>query len=65
MQKLYSAIADSDALVLGSPVYMVQMSAQAKIFTDRLFAYFYPRFSPYFKGNTTKKDDTCIYSGKS
>ncbi|WP_371361986.1 hypothetical protein SRRS_32550 [Sporomusa rhizae] len=49
MQKLYDAIEHADALVLGSPVYMGQMSAQAKIFTDRLFARFSPRFSPYFK----------------
>ena len=38
MQKLYDAIEHADALVLGSPIYMGQMSAQAKIFTDRLFA---------------------------
>lgn len=49
MQKLYSAIEHADVLVLGSPVYMGQMSAQAKIFTDRLFARFSPRFSPHFK----------------
>lgn len=49
MQKLYGAIEHADALVLGSPVYMGQMSAQAKIFTDRLFARFHPRFSPQFK----------------
>jgi multimeric flavodoxin WrbA len=56
MQKLYRAIEDSDALVLGSPVYMGQMSAQAKIFTDRLFAHITPRFSPHFKeGNAGKK----------
>ncbi|MBV7274430.1 flavodoxin family protein [Clostridium sp. PL3] len=49
MQKLYDAIENADALVLGSPIYMGQMSAQAKIFTDRLYARFSPRFSPYFK----------------
>jgi multimeric flavodoxin WrbA len=38
MQKLYDAIERADALILGSPVYMGQMSAQAKIFVDRLFA---------------------------
>lgn len=55
MQKLYGAIEHADALVLGSPVYMGQMSAQAKIFTDRLFAQFSPRFSPHFKENAAKK----------
>ncbi|MDR1215113.1 MAG: flavodoxin family protein [Treponema sp.] len=51
MRKLYDALEQADALVLGTPVYMGQMSAQAKIFTDRLFAssQFSPRFSPYFK----------------
>jgi len=49
MQKLYGAIEDADAFILGSPVYMGQMSAQAKIFTDRLFARYSPRFSPHFK----------------
>jgi multimeric flavodoxin WrbA len=51
MQKLYAALESADALVLGTPVYMGQMSAQAKLFTDRLFAskQFLPRFSPHFK----------------
>ena len=49
MQKLYNALEQADGLVLGSPVYMGQMSAQAKIFTDRLFAFITPRFSPHFK----------------
>jgi len=55
MQKLYCAIEQADAIVLGSPIYMGQMSAQAKIFTDRLFAIISPRFSPYFKERTTKR----------
>ena len=36
MQKLYDAIEHADAIVFGSPIYMRQMSAQAKIFTDRI-----------------------------
>lgn len=55
MQKIYGSIICADAIILGSPVYMGQMSAQAKIFTDRLFACFSPRFSPYFKENAKKK----------
>jgi len=56
MQKLYNALAQADGLVLGSPVYMGQMSAQAKIFTDRLFAFITPRFSPRFnEGHAGKK----------
>ena len=49
MQKIYRALEHADALVLGSPIYMGQMSGQAKIFTDRLFAQITPRFSPHFK----------------
>ena len=55
MQKLYCAIEQADAIILGSPIYMGQMSAQAKIFTDRLFAIISPRFSPYFKERTAKR----------
>lgn len=62
MQRLYDAIEHADALVLGSPVYMGQMSAQAKIFTDRLFAQFSPRFSPYFKENAAKKKLILVFT---
>jgi len=55
MQKLYDAIEQADAIVLGSPIYMGQMSAQAKIFTDRLFAQISPRFSPHFRERAVKK----------
>jgi multimeric flavodoxin WrbA len=55
MQKIYDALEHADAIVLGSPIYMGQMSAQAKIFTDRLFARFSPRFSPFFKENVVKQ----------
>ncbi len=54
MQQLYAALAQADALVLGSPVYMGQMSAQAKIFTDRLFAHISPRFSPHYQEKAVK-----------
>jgi multimeric flavodoxin WrbA len=49
MQKLNEAIDRANAIVFGSPIYMMQMSAQAKIIIDRLFARFSPRYSPYFK----------------
>ncbi|MDR2811605.1 MAG: flavodoxin family protein [Endomicrobium sp.] len=63
MQKLYEAVEHTDALVLGSPVYMGQMSAQSKIFTDRLFARFSPRFSPYFKEeNAAKKKLILVFN---
>lgn len=55
MQKLSGALKNADALVLGAPLYMGQMSAQAKIFTDRLFAQITPRFSPRFKEENAGK----------
>jgi len=55
MQKIYDAIEHADAIVFGSPIYMGQMSAQAKIVTDRLFAQISPRFSPHFKERAVKK----------
>jgi multimeric flavodoxin WrbA len=55
MQKLYVAIGQANSIVLGSPIYMGQMSAQAKIFIDRLFAEISPRFSPHYKERAVKK----------
>ena len=55
MQQLYTALKQADALVLGSPIYMGQMTAQAKTFTDRLFAQITPRFSPKFKEENAGK----------
>ena len=62
MQKLYVAIEQADAIVLGSPIYMGQMSGQAKIFTDRLFAVISPRFSPHFKEKAAKKKLVLVFS---
>jgi multimeric flavodoxin WrbA len=62
MQKLYKAIEHADTIVLGSPVYMGQMSAQAKIFTDRLYAQFSPRFSPYFKEENAGKKMLLVFT---
>jgi len=41
MQDVYDKIAGSRALVLASPVYFDQVSAQTKMFIDRLFCYIY------------------------
>lgn len=62
MQKLYAALEHADALVLGAPVYMGQMSAQAKIFTDRLFAQINPRFSPHFKERNAAKKLVLLFT---
>lgn len=44
MQIAYAKIRECDAFILGSPVYMWQMTAQAKIFTDRLYSTFMTGF---------------------
>jgi len=62
MPKIYDALEQADALVLGSPVYMGQMSAQAKIFTDRLFAWITPRFSPHFKEKNAGKKLVLVFT---
>jgi multimeric flavodoxin WrbA len=62
MQQLYDALAKADALILGSPVYMGQMSAQAKTFTDRLFAQITPRFSPHFKEKNAGKKLVLVFT---
>jgi len=49
MTGLYDEVLVADGLVIGSPVYMWQMSAQTKLFVDRLFAMLKPDFSTRFK----------------
>jgi multimeric flavodoxin WrbA len=62
MQTIYGALNAADALVLGAPVYMGQMSAQAKTFTDRLFAQITPRFSPHFKEENAGKKLALVFT---
>ena len=62
MQELYRAIEEADAMILGSPVYMGQMSGQAKIFIDRLFAWISPRFSPHYQEQATKKKLVLVFT---
>jgi len=55
MPRVHASLLEAQALVLGMPIFMGQMSAQAKIFVDRLHALFAPRFSPTFQeGNAGK-----------
>jgi multimeric flavodoxin WrbA len=54
MQKIYTALEEADALVLGSPVYMGQMTAQTTAFVNRLFAIISPHFSPNYKPRAKK-----------
>ena len=62
MRQLYDALKNADALVLGAPIYMGQMSAQAKVFTDRLFAQITPRFSPHFKEENAGKKLVLVFT---
>ena len=62
MQPLYAALEHADALILGSPVCMGQMTGQAKIFMDRLFAQIHPRFSPQFKEEHAGKKLLLLYT---
>ncbi|GHU48768.1 flavodoxin family protein [Bacilli bacterium] len=55
MQEIYKSLAQADALVFGSPIYMGQMTAQAKTFIDRLFAQYHPKFSPQYKEKSQMK----------
>jgi len=62
MQKIYDSLKQADAVVLGSPVYMGQMTAQAKTFMDRLFAQITPRFSPRFKEENAGKKMILVFT---
>jgi multimeric flavodoxin WrbA len=62
MQGIYDALKETDVLVLGAPIYMGQMSAQAKAFTDRLFAQITPRFSPRFKEENAGKRLVLVFT---
>jgi multimeric flavodoxin WrbA len=44
MQELYGQIAAADGLILGTPVYMWQMSAQLKLAVDRLLPFLKPGY---------------------
>ncbi|MEO0087380.1 MAG: flavodoxin family protein [candidate division WOR-3 bacterium] len=43
MQKIYKFLKDGDILILGSPIYMDYVSAQTKLFIDRLFPYIHEK----------------------
>ena len=51
MQKLYEEVQEADAVILGSPVYMWQVSSQTKCFIDRMLALLNPDFTTRLKGN--------------
>jgi len=45
MQDIYREIQTADTVVLGTPIYLWQMTGQTKIFIDRLTAFLKPNFS--------------------
>jgi multimeric flavodoxin WrbA len=51
-QQVVKEINSSDAIVIGSPVYMGQMSAQTKAMFDRLCSYINPDFTMRLKKGT-------------
>jgi len=61
MPRIHSSILEAQALVLGMPIFMGQMSAQAKIFVDRLHPLFAPRFSPSFQEQNAGKALTLAF----
>ena len=50
MTPLYDEIQSSNAIVIGSPVYMWQVNAQTKTFLDRLVLFVKPDFSSRLNG---------------
>ena len=62
MQQVYAALKQAGALVLGSPLYMAQMSGQAKAFLDRLYAQITARFSPHFKEENAGKKLILVFT---
>ena len=62
MQKLYKEMESAELLILGTPIYMGQMTAQAKTFVDRLFAKISPRFSPHYKEKEVKRKLILVFT---
>jgi multimeric flavodoxin WrbA len=45
MAPLYAEIRDADAVVVGTPIYMCQVTGQTKLFIDRLYTFLNDDFS--------------------
>lgn len=48
MQEVYKYFKEADAVIIGTPVYASQVSAQTKIFFDRMYALFDMSFNPKY-----------------
>jgi len=58
MAHLFEEIKQSDAIIIGSPIYFGQMSAQLKIFIDRHFS----QIGAGFKSKIGKKDLALVFT---
>lgn len=61
MQEIYKSLETTDGFILSSPIYMGQLTAQAKTFLDRLYAYF---MSDWTERHGTKKVAMLITQGQ-
>jgi multimeric flavodoxin WrbA len=61
MAVFYKKAPETDGLVIGSPVYLDHISAQLKIFIDRLYCYIGTGMENYYPGG--KKAVICITYG--
>jgi len=64
MAPLYEEIRTADAVVIGTPVYMFQVTGQTKIFVDRLFAFLYLKDGKpgNFRNKLKGKKTVTVYS---
>jgi multimeric flavodoxin WrbA len=58
MEPILADVLSAGLVVLASPVYMWQMTAQAKLFTDRLMPVLKPDFSSWLDGQRM----LCLYT---
>ncbi|MCL4439713.1 MAG: flavodoxin family protein [Firmicutes bacterium] len=58
MQSVYVDIKEADAIVIGSPIYFGQVTAQTKLLMDRL----YPMIDSPFKSRFGNKKAVVVYS---
>ncbi len=64
MQRFYDRAADTDVLVLGTPIYLDHVTAQMKAFLDRLYCYIGPDMENSYP-NKAAKAVVCITYGAS
>jgi len=64
MTGIYDEIYNADAIVIGSPVYMAQVTSQTKALIDGFFAFLYPasELGGNFKTKLNKKKTVTVYA---